>query len=57
MTPVETLPNQPTPSASSRRLLPWLVAIAFFMESLDTTILNTAVPAVSEALKVSPLSM
>jgi EmrB/QacA subfamily drug resistance transporter len=27
------------------------------MESLDTTILNTAVPAVSEALKVAPLSM
>src|SRR5277367_3290932 len=45
------------PSASSKRLLPWLVAVAFFMESLDTTILNTAVPAISEALKVSPLSM
>ena len=46
-----------TPSASSKRLLPWLVAVAFFMESLDTTILNTAVPAISEALKVAPLSM
>jgi EmrB/QacA subfamily drug resistance transporter len=45
------------PSASSKRLLPWLVAVAFFMESLDTTILNTAVPAISEALKVAPLSM
>jgi EmrB/QacA subfamily drug resistance transporter len=45
------------PSVSSKRLLPWLVAIAFFMESLDTTILNTAVPAVSEALHVTPLSM
>jgi len=33
------------------------VAVAFFMESLDTTILNTAVPAISEALKVAPLSM
>ena len=27
------------------------------MESLDTTILNTAVPVVSQALKVAPLSM
>src|SRR3984893_7513998 len=27
------------------------------MESLDTTILNTAVPAISDALKVAPLSM
>jgi EmrB/QacA subfamily drug resistance transporter len=42
---------------SKRNLLPWLVAVAFFMESLDTTILNTAVPAISEALHVTPLSM
>jgi EmrB/QacA subfamily drug resistance transporter len=42
---------------ASKRLLPWLVAVAFFMESLDTTILNTAVPAISAALKVTPLSM
>src|ERR1700681_2201370 len=46
-----------SPSASSKKLLPWLVAVAFFMESLDTTILNTAVPAISEALRVTPLSM
>jgi EmrB/QacA subfamily drug resistance transporter len=38
-------------------MLPWLVAVAFFMESLDTTILNTAVPAISAALKIAPLSM
>src|ERR1700735_5548656 len=44
-------------SPTSKRLLPWLVAVAFFMESLDTTILNTAVPAIAEALKVAPLSM
>src|SRR5580692_6911058 len=47
----------PNPSAASRRLLPWLVAVALFMESLDTTILNTAVPAISSALHVAPLSM
>jgi EmrB/QacA subfamily drug resistance transporter len=45
------------PSDSSRRLLPWLVAVAFFMESLDTTILNTAVPVISESLKVTVLNM
>ena len=44
-------------SEASKRLLPWLVAVAFFMESLDTTILNTAVPAISAALHVGPLSM
>jgi EmrB/QacA subfamily drug resistance transporter len=37
--------------------LPWLVAVAFFMEALDTTILNTAVPAIALALDVAPLSM
>jgi EmrB/QacA subfamily drug resistance transporter len=47
----------PPPAASSKRLLPWLVAVAFFMESLDTTILNTAVPKISAALQVAPLSM
>src|ERR1700719_4275425 len=35
----------------------WLVGTAFFMESLDTTILNTAVPTVAAALKVPPLNM
>jgi EmrB/QacA subfamily drug resistance transporter len=50
-------PSSAPPSASSLRLVPWLVAVAFFMESLDTTILNTAVPAIAAALKVAPLSM
>jgi EmrB/QacA subfamily drug resistance transporter len=49
--------NLPVPSLASKRLLPWLVAVAFFMESLDTTILNTAVPTISAALHVAPLSM
>ena len=50
-------PPSQMPSEASKRLLPWLVAFAFFMESLDTTILNTAVPAISAALHVKPLSM
>jgi len=44
-------------SQTSKGLLPWLVAVAMFMESLDTTILNTAVPAIASALNVGPLSM
>src|ERR1700754_195260 len=50
-------PSLRFPSETSKRLLPWLVAVAFFMESLDTTILNTAVPTISAALHVGPLSM
>ncbi len=43
--------------ALTRRLLPWLVAMAMFMEQLDTTILNTAVPAIAAALHVPALNM
>src|ERR1700694_3350189 len=46
-----------TLTATAKRLLPWLVAVGFFMEALDTTILNTAVPAIAQALRVPPLSM
>jgi hypothetical protein len=53
----EPQPQQPLATPVGKKLLPWLVAVAFFMESLDTTILNTAVPVVSEALHVSPLAM
>lgn len=45
------------PSDTTRRLLPWLVAVAFFMQSVDTTILNTAVPAIARALHVAPLDI
>jgi EmrB/QacA subfamily drug resistance transporter len=49
--------KDPPVSAAAKRLLPWLVAVGFFMESLDTTILNTAVPAIAHSLKVPPLDM
>src|SRR5271156_5605394 len=55
--PLTVPPSSSVPSGASMRLLPWLVAVAFFMESLDTTILNTAVPTIAAALKVAPLSM
>jgi EmrB/QacA subfamily drug resistance transporter len=42
---------------AQKRLVPWLVAVAFLLESLDTTILNTAAPTVAAALGVAPLSM
>ena len=45
------------PPSPAKHLVPWLIAVAFFMESLDTTILNTGVPTISQALGVGPLSM
>lgn len=44
----------PTPAKTT---LPWIVAVALFMEQLDTTIVNTAVPAMAASLGVTPLSL
>src|SRR5215472_12744004 len=53
-----SLPGAPPESSHDRyRGLIWLVAAAFFMQALDSTIVNTAVPAMAEALNVTPLGM
>jgi len=44
-------------TATIKRYLPWVVATALFMEQLDSTIVNTAVPAMAASLQVSPLSL
>ncbi|MEZ5413608.1 MAG: MFS transporter [Opitutaceae bacterium] len=46
-----------TSSDSVKRYLPWLVAVALFMEQLDATILNTAVPVMATGLGVEPLAL
>ncbi len=44
-------------SARSMSGLPWIAAMAFFMQALDATILNTALPAIAVSLDRSPLAM
>lgn len=39
------------------KLMPWIAAIAFFMQALDVSILNTALPTMAEDLDESPLNM
>lgn len=46
-----------TSFTSSERTLLWLVAMGFFMQSLDGTIVNTALPAIAQSLNESPLRM
>ena len=46
-----------TPSPTIKRYLPWLVATALFMEQLDATIVNTAIPSIAASLGVTPLSL
>jgi EmrB/QacA subfamily drug resistance transporter len=41
----------------SNSVLLWLVALGFFMQTLDATIVNTALPAMALALGESPLRM
>lgn len=45
------------PSRERYSGLIWLVSAAFFMQALDSTIVNTAVPQVAAALHQTPLNM
>src|ERR1700744_1860752 len=49
---VEKMTKDSTPSA-----LLWIVAAGFFMQSLDTTIVKTALPSIAHSLHVAPLAM
>ena len=51
------MPNRPPLDPVTARWVPWVVAIAFFMQSLDGTILNTALPAMARDLAEDPLRM
>ena len=44
-------------SPATQRYLPWIVATALFMEQLDSTIVNTGIPAMAASLGVTPLSL
>ena len=46
-----------TDTSNVKSYLPWLVAAALFMEQLDATIVNTAVPSIAASLQVTPLSL
>ena len=52
------MPNSPPKmDARTAQWLPWLVAMSFFMQMLDGTILNTALPAIARSLSENPLRM
>ncbi|MFT3781463.1 MAG: DHA2 family efflux MFS transporter permease subunit [Nibricoccus sp.] len=53
----ERTAEYPAGLKTTRRFMPWLVAVALFMENLDATIVNTAVPTMSASLNVEPLSL
>ena len=47
----------PQTPASTKKLLPLILATAIFMQMLDSTILNTSLPAIAKDLNESPLNM
>ncbi|MES2206009.1 MAG: multidrug transporter subunit MdtD [Pseudomonadota bacterium] len=49
-------PAIPASSEKSTCLL-WIVAIGFFMQALDSTVVNTTLPAIANTLNESPLRM
>jgi EmrB/QacA subfamily drug resistance transporter len=49
--------TSPMDRETVKRYLPWVVATTLFMEQLDSTIVNTAVPAMAISLHVTPLSL
>ncbi len=52
----ESLARLPKP-ASSRRLTAIIVAVALFMQNLDSTIVSTALPAMARAFHADPVHM
>lgn len=53
----EKVAYHPTSLEITKRFLPWVVATALFMEQLDSTIVNTGIPAMAASLQVTPLSL
>ena len=42
---------------SDKRIIAFIVSLAIFMDALDTTIINTAIPAMSRSLQVNPVDL
>ena len=58
--PLSRSPHGATSAAATSKVktwLPWVVATALFMEQLDSTIVNTAIPSMAASLQVTPLSL
>jgi EmrB/QacA subfamily drug resistance transporter len=45
------------PLAGRQLLIPLMVACALFMENLDSTVINTALPAIARSLRENPLTL
>lgn len=44
-------------TAASKKIIALIVSLALFMDALDTSIINTAIPAISHSLNVNPVDL
>ncbi len=49
--------TNPLLTAADKRTLLWLVAFSFFMQMLDSTIVNTATPSIAHGMGIAPLAL
>src|SRR5579863_8755842 len=42
---------------TNKKIIPYIVSLAMFMEALDTTIINTAIPSMAHSLQVNPIDL
>lgn len=47
------MPKKPYP----HRILPFVISLSFLMEAVDSTIINTSIPAISHSLSVEPVDL
>src|SRR5262244_2541885 len=52
--PRTTVPTQPM---LANRIVPLIVAVALFMENMDSTVIATSLPAIAAAIGTSPLAL
>lgn len=55
--PPQDIAVTPALDASAKRALLWLVAVSFFMQMLDSTIVNTATPSIAQNMGIAPLDL
>jgi len=51
------MPKQPYFQNANERVIAWVISCAMFMEALDTTIINTAIPAMAHSFQVDPIDL
>ena len=49
--------GNPALDSKTAKILPWIIAVAFFMQMLDGTALNTALPSMASDLDTTPVHM